>query len=55
MSVTSHIQELRKKHQTLSDKVEEAQRNPGYDDLHIAQMKKQKLALKEEIGRLSAH
>jgi len=54
MSLSSHLQELKKKHQTLSDAVEEAQRSPATDDLHIASMKKQKLKLKEEIERLSA-
>ncbi|WP_081805451.1 YdcH family protein [Actibacterium mucosum] len=53
MSLSSHLQELRKKHQTLSDRVEEEQRRPGYDDLTIANLKKQKLRLKEEITRLS--
>ncbi|MFC2970045.1 YdcH family protein [Acidimangrovimonas pyrenivorans] len=53
MSMTSHLQELRRKHQVLSEKVEQAQRNPGADGLTIAEMKKQKLRLKEEIARLS--
>lgn len=53
MSLTVHIQELRKKHQSLSSKVEEAQRSPGVNDMDIAHMKKQKLHLKEEIERLS--
>ncbi|MCB2136044.1 MAG: DUF465 domain-containing protein [Rhodobacteraceae bacterium] len=53
MSLGSHLQELRKKHQHLSEAVEEAQRSPGADDLAIADMKKQKLRLKEEIVRLS--
>ncbi|TCS58481.1 YdcH family protein [Primorskyibacter sedentarius] len=53
MSLSSHVQELKKKHQNLSDAVEEAQRAPGISDLHIAEMKKQKLKLKEEIERLS--
>lgn len=53
MTVSAHVQELRRKHQTLSDKVEEAQRSPGTDPLHVASLKKQKLRLKEEIGRLS--
>jgi len=53
MSLTTHIQELRKKHQSLSDAVEQAQRSPSTDDLDIAAMKKQKLHLKEEISRLS--
>jgi hypothetical protein len=53
MSLGSHLQELRKKHQHLSEAVEEAQRHPGSDDLTIAEMKKQKLRLKEEISRLT--
>lgn len=53
MSLGSHLQELQRKHQTLSDAVEEAQRRPGSDDLAIADMKKQKLRIKEEIARLS--
>ena len=53
MSVQSHVAELRKKHQHLSDEVERAQRTPGFDDLSIAAMKKEKLRLKEEISRLS--
>lgn len=55
MSVTSHLEELKKKHQHLSDAVEQAQRSPGVDDLEIARMKKQKLHLKEEMTRLSTH
>jgi hypothetical protein len=53
MSIGSHLQELRKKHQHLSEAVEEAQRSPGTDDLAIASMKKQKLRIKEEISRLT--
>lgn len=55
MSLSSHLEVLRKKHQRLSDAVEAAQRNPASDDLEIAQMKKQKLQIKEEITRLSAN
>lgn len=55
MSVSSHLQELRKKHQHLSDAVEAAQRSPATSDVDIARMKKQKLQLKEEISRLAPH
>ena len=55
MSLTSHLQELKKKHQSLSEAVEVAQRNPAKNDHEIAQMKKQKLHLKEQISRLSTH
>ncbi|WP_425037954.1 YdcH family protein [Primorskyibacter sp. S187A] len=54
MSLSSHLTELKKKHAHLSDAVEEAQRAPGTDDLLIADLKKQKLKLKEEIHRLSS-
>ncbi|MBY6002948.1 DUF465 domain-containing protein [Salipiger bermudensis] len=53
MSLSSHLQELKKKHHHLSTAVEEMQRSPGVDDLHVAELKKQKLRLKEEITRLS--
>ena len=53
MTISSHLAELRKKHEVLSDKVEKAQRSPAVDASHIAEMKRQKLRLKEEITRLS--
>ncbi len=52
MSLSSHLEELRKKHQSLSEQVEVAQRSPSTDDLEITTLKKQKLKLKEEIERL---
>ena len=44
---------FKKKHKALSDQVEEAQRAPGVSDQKIAELKKQKLRLKEEIARLA--
>lgn len=55
MSLASHIDELKKKHEYLSAKVDQAQRAPGVSTLDVAEMKKQKLRLKEEIARLSAN
>jgi hypothetical protein len=55
MTIASHIVELKKKHEHLSDAVERAQRSPAIDALHIAELKKQKLKLKEEINRLAQH
>lgn len=54
MSVTAHVEQLKKKHESLSEAVEAAQRAPGIDDLAIADLKKQKLRIKEEIVRLSS-
>lgn len=53
MTISAHVHELQKKHQFLSDQVEAAQRSPSTDDLQVAEMKKQKLKLKEEIRRLT--
>lgn len=54
MSLTSHLAELKRKHQTLSDAVKAAQRAPSSNDLHVTDLKRQKLRIKEEITRLSA-
>lgn len=54
MSVSSHLSELRKKHQALSDHIEAEQRHPASNDLDIKQLKLQKLHLKEEIERIAA-
>lgn len=54
MSMSSHLEELRKKHETLSERVEEAQKSLGTSDFQITELKKRKLRLKEEIARLES-
>ncbi len=54
MSISSHLNELRKKHQALSDSIEEKQSEPSSDDLDIKQLKLKKLYLKEEIERIAS-
>lgn len=54
MTLSAHLSELRKKHQSLSEKIEAEQMSPGSDDLDIKQLKLRKLHLKEEIERLTA-
>lgn len=53
MSLDSHLTELRKKHQNLSDIIEAEQRAPAADDLSIKQLKLKKLHLKDEIERIA--
>jgi len=53
MGLSSHVDELRKKHQQLSTMIEDEQRAPGSDDLAITQLKRKKLRIKEEIQRYS--
>lgn len=54
MSLSSHLAELRKKHQVLSRQVEEEARNPASDSIELTEMKKRKLVLKQEIEKLTA-
>ncbi len=53
MSLSSHLSELRKKHQALSDDIELEQRKLSSDDLEIKSLKLRKLYIKEEIERLA--
>lgn len=54
MNMPSHLDQLRAKHEALSQRIEEEQRHPGTDDLEIATLKRQKLQLKDEIAKLSS-
>ncbi|MDT8345971.1 MAG: DUF465 domain-containing protein [Thermohalobaculum sp.] len=53
MSLTSHLDQLRQKHQALEKQIEDEQRRPGSDPLTIATLKRQKLYVKDEITRLA--
>jgi hypothetical protein len=53
MNLSSHLAELQKKHETLSQQIEAEQRSPGSDDLDIRRLKAEKLRLKDEIQRMT--
>ncbi|MCE9523021.1 MAG: DUF465 domain-containing protein [Alphaproteobacteria bacterium] len=52
MGLESHIQELADKHHRLDEQIHKEQHRPLPDDLMLAELKKRKLRLKEEIERL---
>jgi len=52
MAIESHVAELQRRHQALEKEIESALNQPGIDPLQLAQMKKRKLHLKDEISRL---
>ena len=54
MSMMSHIAELERKHQALDKQILEELNHPNKNSTKIAQMKRQKLVLKDEILRLKA-
>jgi hypothetical protein len=52
MSMQSHLAELEKRHQALKQEIDDALAHPAVDDLKIAELKRRKLLLKDEIMRL---
>ena len=52
MSMQSHLSELEKRHKALEDEIGEALAHPAVDDLTVAELKRRKLQLKDEITRL---
>ncbi|MBB3066843.1 DUF465 domain-containing protein [Limibacillus halophilus] len=47
-----HVQALREKHSTLERRINTENQRPHPDDVRIAELKKKKLQLKDEISRL---
>jgi hypothetical protein len=52
MAIESHLAELEKRHQALEQEISEALTHPSSDDLQIAELKRKKLHVKDEIARL---
>jgi hypothetical protein len=52
MAIESHLAELEKRHQALDHEISEALTHPSTDDLRIAELKRKKLYVKDEIARL---
>ncbi|WP_298280872.1 DUF465 domain-containing protein [uncultured Bradyrhizobium sp.] len=52
MTIQAHLAELERKHRALDDELAEAMMHPSTDDLKIAELKRRKLLVKDEIQRL---
>ena len=52
MSIQAHLAELEKKHQALESEIADAIAHPSVDDATIAELKRRKLHVKDEIARL---
>ncbi|NVJ70258.1 MAG: YdcH family protein [Alphaproteobacteria bacterium] len=55
MNLESHVESLNAKHAEIDDVIAREELRPCPDTLRIAQLKKQKLRLKEEMTRLVRH
>ena len=49
MAIESHIAELEEKHQKLEAEIKEELLHPGCSSLHIAELKREKLRIKDEL------
>jgi hypothetical protein len=52
MTIQAHLSELERRHQALEDELAEAMNHPSSDDLKIAELKRRKLLVKDEMTRL---
>jgi len=53
MSIQAHLAELERKHQALESELSDALAHPSIDDTTIAELKRRKLQVKDEIARLN--
>jgi hypothetical protein len=52
MAVDAHIEELSGKHRALDRLIQEESAKPSSDDIKVAELKRQKLLLKDRMMRL---
>ena len=52
MTQQSHLAELERKHQALEREIQDAMSHPGTDALTLAELKRRKLQLKDQIEKL---
>ena len=51
-AIRKRLEEVKLEHRDLDDAIARVAENPPFDQLKIQRLKKRKLALKDEIGRL---
>ena len=54
MSIDPRIEALKARHQSLEQTIEDEEGRPHPDDLHLAELKKEKLRIKDEIAELNS-
>jgi hypothetical protein len=52
MSMQAHLAELEQRHRALEAELAEALAHPSTDDFRIAELKRRKLLVKDQIARL---
>ncbi|HEY8564431.1 MAG TPA: DUF465 domain-containing protein [Beijerinckiaceae bacterium] len=54
MALQNNVNELERKHQALEREIQEALMHPSMDALRVAELKRRKLQLKDEITKLKS-
>lgn len=52
MPMQSHLAELQRRHDALDREIAKEWAHPGADDVRLAELKRRKLQLKDEIAKL---
>ncbi len=52
MSLQNHLTELERRHHSLDREIEKERLHPAADEAKVAEMKRRKLILKDEIAKL---
>ena len=52
MALQNHLTELERKHDALEREIQDAATHPAADDSKVAELKRKKLQLKDELARL---
>ena len=52
MSLQNDVTELERRHQALEREIQDAMAHPSTDNLRVAELKRRKLQLKDEITKL---
>ena len=54
MSTADHVTQLTEKHHRIEEKIQNELASPSADHVHISELKREKLRLKEKISMLAA-
>jgi len=54
MSLQNHLVELERRHHALEKEIETAQVHPSFEPLKLAELKRNKLLVKDEIAKLKS-
>ncbi len=53
MPMQSHLAELQRRHDALDREIAKERAHPGADEVRLAELKRRKLQIKDEIAKLS--